>query len=114
MNKEEIKLIRLELILDYIKNNDYSKQYRRMNDTLAMGNEVLENIESILYITTLDNYNKLKQENKQLKEKYLNAVSDYEQEKSKNNKAIEYIEYINIDEIFDRCLLEILKGDSNE
>lgn len=41
----------------------------------------------------------LKEENRQLKKKYENAVADYEYEKSKNQKAIEYIEY-NDDTLF--------------
>ena len=63
----------------------------------------------------------LQQENKQLKEKYENAVADYESEKSKNHNTIEYIKnnsaFINDDEyeVFNKKeLLEILKGDNNE
>lgn len=65
---------------------------------------------------------KLQKENKQLKEKYLNAVADYELEKSKNCQAIKYIEnniyssvatmktilHLECDEVYD--LLERLKG----
>lgn len=69
----------------------------------------------------------LQQENQQLKEKYLNAVADYESEKSKNHNAIEHInkfedikayysyeedgyEEYNYDEDFKIDLLEILEG----
>lgn len=66
----------------------------------------------------------LLEENKQLKEKYLNAVSDYEQEKSKNNKAIEILNSMKHVENFFKMggcektnvdnLLEVLKGEQNE
>lgn len=76
----------------------------------------------------LDEYiTNLQQENQQLKEKYLNAVADYESEKSKNHNAIEHInkfedikayysyeedgyEEYNYDEDFKIDLLEILEG----
>lgn len=34
--------------------------------------------------------------------------------KERINKAIEYIEYIGMDDTFDKVLLEILKGGSND
>ena len=66
-------------------------------------------------------------ENQRLKQKYLNAVADYESEKSKNHNAIEHInkfedikayysyeedgyEEYNYDEDFKIDLLEILEG----
>lgn len=72
----------------------------------------------------------LQQENKQLKKKYENAVSDYEQEHYKVVKAIEYIDKHKIewvDKKFEKhnvmvkfneysnpqALLEILGGDSD-
>ena len=72
-------------------------------------------------------FDKLSIENQQLKEKYLNAVADYESEKSKNHNAIEHInkfedikayysyeedgyEEYTYDEDFKIDLLEILKG----
>lgn len=59
----------------------------------------------------------LKEENQQLKKKYENAVADYEYEKSKNQRAIEYIEQLGHSEwaSFGRMiLLEILKEDNKE
>lgn len=67
-----------------------------------------------------DYYVPLQQENKELKQKYLNAVSDYEQEKAKNNRAIEYIHIHYYEKCFGEWvvnsddLLEILESDSNE
>ena len=55
----------------------------------------------------------LQQENSQLKKKYENAVSDYELEKYKNSKAIEYIENDLQSFLYSieyKTLLEILKG----
>ena len=47
----------------------------------------------------LEYITKLQQENKQLKKKYENAVADYELEKYKNSKAIEYIEHTELYEV---------------
>ena len=77
--------------------------------------------------------NKLREEIEDLRKNYLEAIDNYEQERYKNNKAIEYIEehrsyyYKDFlgngekqyDDTFNKNtkpsdLLEILKGDSNE
>lgn len=58
--------------------------------------------------------------NQQLKQKYLNAIADYESEKSKNQRAINKIdnmfnngdEYTIIDDLIE--LDKILKGENNE
>lgn len=56
-----------------------------------------------------------------LKEKYLNEVLTNVQLKEQTkmlqqriSKAIEYIEFVRIDDAYCNVLLEILKGDSNE
>lgn len=65
-------------------------------------------------------FNDLQQENKQLKEKYLNAVSDYEQEKAKNIRAIEYNNHLIKDAKYHlnlghlKKMAKILKEDNNE
>lgn len=58
----------------------------------------------------------LLEENQQLKEKYVNAVADYEIEKSKNVEALKFVEDVEI--YVERMtndvkndLLQILKGD---
>ena len=59
----------------------------------------------------------LQQENKLLKEKYLNAVADYEYEKCKNQKAIKNLEEHYSDfpdgmkENYDEETIKILKGE---
>ena len=58
----------------------------------------------------------LKKENQQLKEKYLNAVADYEFGHYKNQKSIEYIENDLQSFLYSveyKTLLEILKGEKN-
>lgn len=89
-----------------------------------------EDVQNIIncYEKDIEYIKQLEQENQRLKEKYLNAVADYESEKSKNHNAIEYInefedikayysyeengyEEYNYDEDFKIDLLEILKGD---
>lgn len=65
--------------------------------------------EEILLNELNDYIKNLQQENNQLKEKYLNAVADYETEKYKNSKAIEIIKLCN-----SKCAketIEILKGE---
>lgn len=85
------------------------------------------------YIDELEESSKLselwcksQQENQQLKQKYLNAVADYESEKSKNQMAIKIIEdnyysknTTDIDSIVVSSnkfiqVRKILKGDNNE
>lgn len=57
---------------------------------------------------------------KLLKEEYLNAVADYEQEKAKNSRAIEYNEHLIRDAKYKlnlghlKKMRKILKGESNE
>lgn len=65
-------------------------------------------------------------ENQQLKKKYENAVADYEYEKSKNQRAIEYINDLSLDFYDYECerlivgkyvindLLNLLKEDNKE
>lgn len=76
--KDEIKEI-----LDCIK--DRTRDYVGMNGCLYQDLEREELNLLLNYITNLQ------KENKQLKKKYENAVADYELEKYKNSKAIEYI-----------------------
>ena len=68
MNKEEIDLLRYDLIIEYYKNKDITTKYRRITDNTVIDNEILDNLKDTLFITTLDKYNKLQQENKQLKD----------------------------------------------
>ena len=47
--------------------------------------------------------------------KYLNdLVTENKKLQQRIDKAIEYIEYIEMDQIFDKVLIEILKGEDNE
>lgn len=68
MNKEEIDLLRYDLIIEYYKNKDITTRYRRITDNTVIDNEILHNLKDTLFITTLDKYNKLQQENKRLKD----------------------------------------------
>ena len=56
--------------------------------------------------------NDLVTENKQLKKKYENAVADYELEKYKNNKAIEYIKKWSI--YYEKDKKSALFGNAND
>lgn len=65
-------------------------------------------------------YKQLEKENLELKKKYENAVADYEYEKYKNQRAIEYIEthkrkdeFLELNEWGTRELLDTLK-ETNE
>lgn len=72
MSKEEIDLLKVQLLLDYYKNKDITQHYRTLiennivfdNDTL----DVLNDINETIYITKFDKHIKLQQENKILKE----------------------------------------------
>lgn len=113
MNKEEINLLKIQLILDYYKNNNITEHYKNLienrivfdNDTLDILNDINENI----YITKFNKYNELKQQNKKYKEeneflkseieeakrifqKYLEYIDERDE---KINKAIKYLEYNN-------------------
>ena len=47
--------------------------------------------------------------------KYLNdLVTENKKLQQRIDKAIEYIEYIEMDQTFDKVLIEILKGEDNE
>ena len=106
MNKEEKHLVGCKVELIYQK-SDIFKVYRRFADNVAIDNEILDN-EDVLYITTLDKYNKLQQENKQLKERMLWAKNDLEK-----NMSIISSRTIRIDELLQRLEYtdNILKGD---
>ena len=101
-----------------------------MNDKerLQLENELLLNCSKAQainkYIDELEENSKLselwcksQQENQLLKEKYLNAVADYEYEKCKNQKAIKYLEEHYSDfpdgmkENYDEETIKILKGE---
>lgn len=101
MSKEEINLLKMQLYLNYYK-NDITDRYVRVIDKIVLDNDVLNNLDERLYITTLDNYNKLQQ---------------------RIDKAIEYIKTTNFWGLYDDTpmeevkygeeLLEILKGSDN-
>ena len=117
MNKEEINLLKMQLYLNYYK-NDITDRYVRVIDKIVLDNYVLNNLDERVYITTLDNYNELKL-----------AKEDNLQLLDKIDKAIEYIESVepNYKDLhseilqseyisnYGACeLLEILKGGNND
>ena len=105
MSKESINLLKIQLYIEYYK-KDITDRYIRCIDKIVLDNDVLNNLDERMYITTLDVYNELKlvkEDNLQL----LNRI----------NKAIEYITpmtKLSIDEYVKRYLLEILKGSDEE
>lgn len=97
MNKEEINLLTITLFLNYYK-KDITERYVKCIDNIALDNNVLYTNEKV-FITTLEKYIELHQENKELHNKI--------------DKTIEYIETATIDpqsmRHYRNCLLEILK-----
>ena len=90
-------LLNLYLYLDYYK-KDRTDSYRLMITNISLDKDVLNNIKDNLYITKFDKYNKLQQENKQLKEQikeYQKALDETMSEKidieNNWNKLKEYI-----------------------
>ena len=83
MNKEEIE----HLQVSYYHLHEKYEKLKHENKQLKLNHKQLSDISKMAICNS-----RLIQENKQLKEKYVNAVSDYETEQYKNNKAIEHIE----------------------
>lgn len=67
-----------------MQKEDYFKYYIQGSDHYLVPSGVFDEL-----FNEMSNW---REESKQLKEKYLNAVADYEYEHYKNQKAIEYIE----------------------
>lgn len=109
MNKEEIDLLRYDLVIEYYKNKDITTRYRRITNNTAIDNEILDNLNDTLFITTLNKYNNLQQENKQLKERidkateYIKGTTVYGMRTGKTLLT----KYLN-------DLLQILKGENDE
>ena len=61
MSEENINLLKVQLFLNYYKNN-ITDNYVRCIDNIVLDNNVLNNLNERVYITTLDNYNNLQQE----------------------------------------------------
>ena len=60
MNKEEIHLLSVELLFKYYK-KDITDLYATHTEKIVLDNEVLNNLNERLYITTLDKHNDLQQ-----------------------------------------------------
>lgn len=130
MNKEKIDLLKIQLLLEYYKNNDITQHYRTLIENgIIFDNDILNDLTEPIYITKLDKFNKLQQENKQLKEKLLIHPTETYLRQTRIDKAIEYInknQLYNFDydeeEIFEivsdkiakEYLLSILKGSDKE
>ena len=117
MSKESINLLKIQLYLEYYK-KDITDRYIRSINKIVLDNDVLNNLDERMYITTLDAYNELKlvkEENKQLNEKFLKQTTETYLRQTRIDKAIKYIEHnspnLSNSEIYE--LLEILKGDNN-
>lgn len=65
MNEEKINLLKIQLVLNYYK-NDITDRYLRCIDNIVIDNDVLYVLNEKLYITTLDKYIKLQEKNKEL------------------------------------------------
>lgn len=96
MNKEEINLLKIQLLLEYYKNKDITKHYRTLIDSrIVFDNDILNDLTEPIYIIKFDKYKQLK---------------------NRIDKAIKYIEHnspnLSNSEIYE--LLEILEGDNNE
>ena len=112
MSKEEINLLKMQLYLTYYKNN-ITDRYVRVIENIVLDNDVLNNLYEKLYITTLDNYNELKEELKLAKENNLQlqqiidkTIECCEKQKKKMYKSRNKIAmFILLD------LLKILKGE---
>lgn len=116
MNKEEKHLLKYELIIDYYK-DDITKLYRRRSDNTCFDNDILNNEDDVLYITTLNKYQKLQQENKQLKDNW-NKLKKYVNEVG--SPFVDGYGYVQIEDkiVYVDDVLEEMKklesGDSNE
>ena len=78
--------------LEYLRSGEYLNQLKfeiNMLENIVQNCEVSKEDKEFIDMTHRNT--ELLEENEQLKEKYLNAVADYEYEKSKNQRAIEYI-----------------------
>lgn len=92
MNKEKIDLLKIQLLLEYYKNNDITQHYRTLIENgIIFDNDILNDLTEPIYITKLDKFNKLQQENKQLKEKFLKQTTETYLRQTRIDKAIEYI-----------------------
>lgn len=111
MNKEEINLLKMQLYLNYYK-NDITDRYIRCIDKIVLDNDVLNNLDERVYITTLDNYNELKlakEDNLQLLNKIDKAIEYIENESFKYDYEDDFDLYLCESELED--LLKILKGE---
>lgn len=119
MNKEEINLLKTQLYLNYYK-NDITDRYVRIIDTIVLDKDILNTLNERVYITTLDKYNRLQQENKNYKhivdelEKWLEETKLKEFEKSygkRYGKVYTQAEIIVFNMVLNK--LQELKGSDN-
>lgn len=95
-------------------NKEINTIIANLEGCIGMFDYLLTPTESNLLVSYIE---ELQQENKLLKEKYLNSVADYEYEKCKNQKAIKHLEEHYSDfpdgmkENYDEETIKILKGE---